>query len=275
VSFTASGITVRCPLTLNAELNEGPTELSAGATLGQLTEVSIATESCGGGVLEEVLSTPWTIQEESVLGTLSDEATGLAVSIPRFKVKFSVFGGFLNCLYEGTQHMLIALGDTGTDNYGTETIRFPTTSTLIKVSGFGCPATGSFAGSLLAAPQRAMVVGGVGKIAMLCVEERGPGVVFETVNPGGISTRWLTCTYVWGGAAITFNGGSGIVNPQGVFSATEIPAFGTPLALAESVTIRLRFAPEAGAPRRTPYITDFKLETSAGSISTAMKARTN
>jgi hypothetical protein len=148
VSFSGSGITIRCNLTLNGSLARGPIELLRGRTLGSIREVLI--RECEGGNVSAILNLPYTITIETILGTIPSAITGLLFTLPRAAFNLSVFGGFVNCLYEGTQGALLGLtAVAGTREPWRYTTGLITTlaSRLPLRSGSGCPPEGTMNGT--------------------------------------------------------------------------------------------------------------------------------
>jgi hypothetical protein len=101
---------VRCNMTLRSSFRTSM-DLSPGENLASITEVNI--RNCEGGSVSGVLGLPWTIDYESVTGSLPNEVESILGSIEGFEMNLSVFGGFVNCLYSGLydyEIILVILG---------------------------------------------------------------------------------------------------------------------------------------------------------------------
>jgi hypothetical protein len=151
LSFTGGGITVRCNLTIQSTLARGPIELARGRTFGRTFEVKIA-ECEGGQVSAPLLNLPWTLTIESILGTIPSAITGLLFTLQRASFNLSVFGGFVNCLYEGPQGALLAMtavaGTREPWRYQNGLITMLATRLPLIRGGFGCPSEGTMSGTI-------------------------------------------------------------------------------------------------------------------------------
>jgi len=148
LTFRAGGRAVECTTTLHGRMRAGPISLAEG-TAGEVTEGTMS--SCAGGTVRELLFRErWTIKAETTLGTAPNEVTGVVFKIEGFAFALSTFGEFLNCLYSGTVKALMPL--TGTAYYEIGTLRVLESSSLRKVSGFGCPESGTIIGNLSLTP---------------------------------------------------------------------------------------------------------------------------
>lgn len=143
LSFTGSGLTIACNVTLNGTLSNALLLKVAGTVFGAVTAVRIA--NCEGGNVSGVLNLNWPLKYNSILGTLPEAVTGILFDIERASFNLSTFFELVNCLYEGTAGALLSV--SGRNPYTTGGIRALETVRLPLHEGEGCPATGSMRGS--------------------------------------------------------------------------------------------------------------------------------
>jgi len=144
VTFEGSGISTACAITLTTTFNSS-IAVSAGTTAG--SDSGMSWRSCTGGEIRAVLGTPWTIAYSSLSGTTPEAITRALVNVREFALQFSVFGGFVNCLYKG--ELAIGLNLSGSDDYSVSSASLLSTATLPLFSG-PCPSTIHGAGTLTA-----------------------------------------------------------------------------------------------------------------------------
>ena len=141
VIFASGSTRIECNLTLRGSLNSRVT-LTAGQSLGTITGVEA--RECSAGATVTVLATPWTLEYTSTEGTLPNAATAVNFNVLRAAFRLSLFGGFINCLYEGNQPSILSV--SGTNPYTSGVITIEPVS-LPRRAGSGCPATGSMSGT--------------------------------------------------------------------------------------------------------------------------------
>lgn len=141
VTFSGSGITITCPLTLSGTVTSARVPKVSGTSYGEVTSVTIG--RCTGGTAS-VLSLPWPITYNAILGTLPNAVTGVALTVNRLGFQLSALG--ITCLYGGNIATLLAV--TGTNPYTTGLYAVPAGSSAPFVSGsFLCPRTGTMTGT--------------------------------------------------------------------------------------------------------------------------------
>jgi hypothetical protein len=156
LTFTGGSISIRCNVTLNGSLLRGPIRTESTSQIGEVTEVTIARETCSGGTVEGVLNVPWTMTLTQTLGTAPNAITGLLFTINNAQFLLSVFGGFIDCLYAGNAGALLALSAiarTSPQQYRTGTISALNSSLSLSSGGFGCPSSGSMTGTFTVTAQ--------------------------------------------------------------------------------------------------------------------------
>jgi hypothetical protein len=157
-TFTSS-FSTRCNLTLNGSLLRGPIRTESTSQIGEVTEVTIARETCEGGTVEGVLNVPWRMTLTQTLGTAPNAITGLLLTINNVQFLLSVFGGFVDCLYEGDVGALLVLSALRTaGTYRTGNIAALNSSLSLASGGFGCPSSGSMSGTFTVTAQTITVV---------------------------------------------------------------------------------------------------------------------
>ena len=156
VTFEGSGISIVCPLTVELSLLRGPIAISRGSQWGEVGGVRIG--SCTGGSVSGTLGMPWRVTLNDSLPTIMSlttrNATGLLFTANGVQFNLSVFGGFVNCLYEGNAGWLMPLTHTfsGSATYTGRTLEGLTAVNLSLIrGGFGCPSTGHFNGNFMLA----------------------------------------------------------------------------------------------------------------------------
>ena len=145
----SGGATIRCPVTLNGSLLAGPITIAAGERIGSITEVRIGT--CEGGSVRRVLvesGSAWPIQINSVPSGLPNSVSSVQILVVNSKFDLSTFGGFVECLYEGSAPASLAVSTTRTAGVYTTGLETVLTNSERFISGNNlCPSSGSFAGS--------------------------------------------------------------------------------------------------------------------------------
>lgn len=145
LTFSASELTLSCNVTLTGTLETAfIDDLQTEAELGSVSSTSFA--NCTGGTFERALALPWEMNYTRTVGTLPEAATAILLTIHEVSLGFSTFFEFIRCLYKGDLGASLSL--SGTNPYRARTFRLLSTE-LALVSGAGCPARGSTAGTLL------------------------------------------------------------------------------------------------------------------------------
>lgn len=159
VTFGGSSITIECNLTLNGRLNTS-VSLAVGSTLGTTTEVRIA--NCTGGSVSGVLNLPWQLVINEILTSggapTTENLTGLLFEIVNSSFNLSVFGGLVNCLYQGTAGALLEVTKLRAATYSSALLIALETIQIPKHSGSLCPAEGTFAGTFGLSPLQTMTI---------------------------------------------------------------------------------------------------------------------
>jgi len=145
VTFSGSGITITCPVTLSGTVTSAVVEKRSGATYGAVTSVRIG--RCSGGTVA-VLNLPWSVTYDSILGTLPSAVTGVALTVNGTGVALTFSG--ITCLYGGTVSSLLAV--TGSNPYRTTLYTLPANSIPLVSGGFLCPRSGSMSGTFAISP---------------------------------------------------------------------------------------------------------------------------
>jgi hypothetical protein len=142
IAFSDGGglVSVVCPLTLDETLGGGPIALAATNQIGVVSRATVGT--CRGGTATLLLTTPWAIVINRVLGTLPGGMNGLLYDVTGFSVNLavSILGISVNCLYGGSWGWLQAAG--GTNPYTLSATIQALANLIPKVSGSAsCPST--------------------------------------------------------------------------------------------------------------------------------------
>jgi hypothetical protein len=141
VTFSGSGITITCPLTLRGTVTSARVPKVAGTSYGEITSVTVG--RCSGGSVS-VLGLPWPVVYNAILGTLPNAVTGVSLTVNRTGFLFNALG--LECLYGGSITSLLAV--TGSNPYTSGLYAIPPGSSAPFVRGsFFCPRTGSVSGT--------------------------------------------------------------------------------------------------------------------------------
>jgi hypothetical protein len=154
-------ISIECGVTLRGALLSGPIGISAGARIGSISAVQIA--SCEGGRVRAALveeGSPWDIQIGSVPAGLPNEVEALEIVVKQSKFQLSIFGEFINCLYQGdAPSSLEALHfrGGGENEYKAGLAAVLANSESLVSGGFGCPSRGSFSGSFALSPAEVVI----------------------------------------------------------------------------------------------------------------------
>ncbi|HEX4806892.1 MAG TPA: hypothetical protein VFU94_13420 [Conexibacter sp.] len=144
LTFAMGSLTIECNYTLTGRLATGPIAKTAGASVGEITEVTWA--GCTGGEIETVLNLPWTVVYSSIDGTLPEAVSAVRLAIDGWSWELSTFGGFAGCLWSGNPEFSLALTRLAGAEYRSGLMR-SLESALRLVSGFGCPSEGRYLGS--------------------------------------------------------------------------------------------------------------------------------
>ncbi len=150
-----SSITIQCDVTLNGTL-AAAVNVTVGTQIGSVTEVRVA--NCTGGNVSSINDLPWPIRINEIYGELLNNVEALGVDLVGSDFTLSVFGGFVNCRYEGTAEAFIELIDTGVNTYNVGDTIADETVALPRIGGSGlCPGSGGFAGSFDTVPDQRLV----------------------------------------------------------------------------------------------------------------------
>ncbi|HEU4703412.1 MAG TPA: hypothetical protein VFS37_13095 [Conexibacter sp.] len=148
VAFSGGGITISCPLTLSGTVTSARVPKVSGTSYGEITSVTIG--RCSGGSAS-VLSLPWPVTYNAILGSLPNAVTGVSLTATRLGFQLTALG--ISCLYGGSVATLLAV--TGTNPYTTGLYAVPAGSSAPFVSGsFLCPRTGTMTGTFGITPQQ-------------------------------------------------------------------------------------------------------------------------
>jgi hypothetical protein len=145
VTFSGSGISITCNLTLRGTVTSSVVEKRAGASYGAITSVTVGTCSGGSAV---VLGLPWPVTYNSILGSLPDRVT--AVSLTINDTGFSVTFSGITCLYGGDATSLLSV--TGRNPYTTTLYAVPSNRMGLVRGSFLCPSSGSMSGTFAISP---------------------------------------------------------------------------------------------------------------------------
>jgi len=141
VTFSGSGITITCNLTIRGTVTSARVPKVVGTSYGEITSVSVG--RCSGGTAA-VLGLPWPVVYNGILGTLPNAVTGVSLTVQRTGFLLTTFG--LECLYGGSLTSLLAV--TGTNPYTSGLYAIPPGSSAPFVRGsIFCPRTGSMSGT--------------------------------------------------------------------------------------------------------------------------------
>ena len=193
LSFTASGVTVRCNVTLSGSLSEGIIQ-TARDPFGEIT--SVESSACSGGELDRSgFGLPWTFGYRSVLGTRP--LTGLTFDMLEATVTVRVLG-IIRCVYRGNIEALLAL--SGSNPYRTGSLTLLGNEVPLK-EGSPCGATGRVTGSLSPSTQelRARQAPGIG--STVSPAEAVPPtstIIFPDTRVGFFNSRNLSITATQG-----------------------------------------------------------------------------
>jgi hypothetical protein len=146
ITFSGSGVTITCNLTLSGTVTSARVPKVAGTSYGEITSVTIG--RCSGGSAA-VLNLPWPVTYNAILGTLPEGVTG--VSLTANGTGFAMTFSGIQCLYGGNLTTLLAV--TGRNPYTTGLYTVPSNSSLPLLSGgFLCPRSGSMSGTFGISP---------------------------------------------------------------------------------------------------------------------------
>lgn len=146
VTFSGSGITITCNLTIRGTVTSARVPKVSGTSYGEITSVSVG--RCSGGTAS-VLGLPWPVVYNSILGTLPEAVTGVSLTLQRTGFLMNAIG--LECLYGGSITSLLAV--TGRNPYTTGLYAIPAGSSAPFVRGSAfCPRTGSMTGTFGISP---------------------------------------------------------------------------------------------------------------------------
>jgi hypothetical protein len=145
VTFSGSGITITCELTLSGTVTSRVVEKRAGASYGAVTSVSIG--RCSGGSAA-VSGLPWPVTYNAILGSLPDGVT--AVSLTVNDASFALTFSGITCTYGGDVTSLLSV--SGRNPYTTTLYAIPSNRVPLVRGSFLCPSTGSMSGTFAISP---------------------------------------------------------------------------------------------------------------------------
>jgi hypothetical protein len=145
VTFSGSGITITCNLTLSGTVTSAVVEKRAGTSYGSVTSVRIG--RCTGGTAA-VLGLPWSVTYNAILGTLPSAVTGLELTVNGTGFALTFSG--ITCLYGGNVSSLLAV--SGSNPYTTTLYALPSNSVPLVSGIFLCPRSGSMSGTFGISP---------------------------------------------------------------------------------------------------------------------------
>jgi hypothetical protein len=145
ITFSGSGITIRCEVTLRGTVTSRRVPKVVGTSYGSVTEVRIGT--CTGGTAA-ASGVPWPVTYDAILGALPDRVTGVALTVNRAAFTLTFSG--IACTYGGNVSSLLAV--TGSNPYTTTLYALPSTSVPLTRGSFLCPSSGSMSGTFAVSP---------------------------------------------------------------------------------------------------------------------------
>jgi hypothetical protein len=145
VTFSGSGITIRCEVTLTGTVTSRRVPKVVGTSYGSVTGVTIG--ACTGGTAT-ASGVPWPVTYNAILGALPDRVSGVALTVngAAFTLNFSG----ISCTYGGNVSSLLAV--TGSNPYTTTLYALPPTSVPLTRGSFLCPSSGSMSGTFAVTP---------------------------------------------------------------------------------------------------------------------------
>jgi hypothetical protein len=172
------GPEVACNVTIGGTLASS-FAMIAGASAGSIGSFRAA--SCEGGTFGAVLSQPWDLEYQGLVGPEPEAASAMAFAIDGFAVNFSTFFGLVNCLYAGTATVQLEL--SGGNPWQSGQLVFDEAVQLPFIRGSGaCPGEIAVRGALTPDQLRA-------------VKAKEP---FVEINPGTFTfpqaagAEWMT-----------------------------------------------------------------------------------
>jgi hypothetical protein len=145
VTFSGSGITIRCELTLTGTVTTRRVPKVAGTSYGSVTGVTVG--ACTGGTAA-ASGLPWAVTYDAILGALPDRVSGLALTLRNTSFTLTFSG--ISCTYGGNVSSLLAV--TGSNPYTTTLYALPATSVPLTRGSFFCPSSGSMSGTFGMSP---------------------------------------------------------------------------------------------------------------------------
>jgi hypothetical protein len=134
------GITIRCDVTLTGTITSTTWSKIAQTATGAITSINAA--NCEGGVFSWDPPVDGAWRYVSISGSLPNLVTRIRNAIDRLRARFRVFGGLVECFYEGAPVMGLALATTRTESvYTTGLLTSEGTEIPLHEGGFGCPST--------------------------------------------------------------------------------------------------------------------------------------
>ncbi|MGN6188599.1 MAG: hypothetical protein ACTHOE_06850 [Conexibacter sp.] len=140
MTFTASGLSIRCPVTLSGSIHSSTIAKVAGSLIGYINSATVGTASCSGGSARANTETlPWHVRYRSFSGTLPN-ITSINTDIVGATFEITTVCG--TARYSGT-----AGGAFNREARGGVT-SVSASGTVSRVGGSSfCPASGTLSGS--------------------------------------------------------------------------------------------------------------------------------
>lgn len=158
VTFRATGVSVACNITLNVRWSTSIEHADRVSGQGVGLDNGFGWSGCNGGEVGTVLVPRWTMLYAGMTGTLPNSATSLQFTVEGMSISFSIFGGFVNCLYRGEPLMSMAMATTRTAGVYTSGSVGLNEAAYTKVSGTGCPASMTASGFFSVSPTQTITV---------------------------------------------------------------------------------------------------------------------
>ncbi len=150
IRFAGGELSMTCEWTLSGSLRSETLTIEEGTTIGSVS--SATADHCGGGSIERVLSTPWSLKYVRATGTIPGSVTAVTLKVEGYAVTLASFGSNVGCLYRGDLTGTLELSGANPYPTGLFTLAEPR---LTKVSGpGGCPSTITATGTYWLGPEQ-------------------------------------------------------------------------------------------------------------------------
>lgn len=173
LTLEASGISIRCQVTLSGTFSEATFPKTVGTQFGSLNGSS--TESCSGGSLSflRLRESPLSVTYQSFTGTLPN-VTALGYRIVEVRLQAT---SVLTCTYAGNVDSLMPMVEEETWEVGASVL----STRLTLSSGLGCPESATLSGRL-ELPNMQVILESIMRF-------NPPGIEFENLRRGQRLTR--------------------------------------------------------------------------------------